>query len=147
MLEGDILLFNTNDGGEIEIMDGLFVLTGGFETAAYISLFGGNNQDDGTQNNQETYWGNYLNELSLISETQYLLNNIAPSANNLIRIEDAVKNDLQWFIDQNIATTVLVEITIPDYNRVKIDISIEALGDVSQFAFIENWSAQKENGA
>jgi phage gp46-like protein len=140
--QGDVLLEQTNDDGEITVENGLVQMTGKFETAAYLSLFGGNEDDDGRPDNEKTFWGN-LSEINpsfkLVSETQHLLQSIPATSSNLKRIEDAVKRDLQWFLNEKIASSVDVTVTIPALNRIKIVININAIGKESQFEFVENW--------
>lgn len=140
----DVLLFQTNDNGEIEIEDGLVTLTPGLDTAAYLSLFGGNWKDDGSQNNRQTWWGN-LGETEPAqryrSETQYLLGTIPATSRNLRRIEDAAARDLQWLLDESIASSLTVSASLIGLNRVKIEVIIRAEGDESQFNYTENWRA------
>lgn len=140
--QGDVLVFQTDDDGEIEVINGLVTMTGRFETAAYFSLFGGNEDDDGRQDNNETFWGN-LDEIDpafkLISRTQNLLQSIPATSSNLKRIEDAALNDLQWFLDKKIASSVEVIVTLPALNTIKISISIKAEGEEENFEFVENW--------
>lgn len=142
--QGDINLFQTDDNGEITVTGGIVDMTGGFETAAYLSLFGGNEDDNGSQDNGSTWWGN-LHEvdpvLKYISETQNLLQALAATSSNLLRVEEAAKRDLQWFLDKKIASSVEVEATIPGINRLQIVVTIEAVGEESQFTFVENWRA------
>lgn len=144
MQQGDVLLTQTNDDGEITVVNGLVEMTGGFETAAYLSLFGGNEDDDGSEGNVKTWWAN-LNEVDpvsrYVSETQNLLQALAATSSNLLRIEEAVKRDLQWFLDRNIASSVEVNASIPDLNRIQITVTIEVIGEESQFTFVENWKA------
>jgi hypothetical protein len=47
--EGDVHLFQTVNDGDICVVGGLVEMSSGLDTAAYISLFGGNEQDDGTK--------------------------------------------------------------------------------------------------
>ncbi len=119
-------------------------MNGGLETAAYLSLFGGNEDDDGLQDNTATWWAN-LDEVDPVrqyrSETQNLLQAIPATTGNLRRIEDAAKRDLAWFIDNNVASSVDVVASIPAINRVKLTINIEAVGIESSFEFVENWKA------
>ena len=119
-------------------------MSGGLETAAYLSLFGGNEDDDGSDDNALTWWGN-LDEVDPVrqyrSETQNLLQSIPATTGNLRRIEDAANRDLAWFVEQNVASSVTVEATIPGINRVKITVKIEANGVESSFDFVENWKA------
>lgn len=140
----DVLLYQTNDNGEIEIESGLVTLTPGLDTAAYLSLFGGNWKDDGSQNNRETWWGN-LDEAEPAkryrSETQYLLGTLPATSGNLRRIEDAATRDLKWLLDEAVASSLTVSASLIGLNRVKIDIIIRAEGDEAQFSFTENWRA------
>lgn len=140
----DVLLYQTNDNGEIEIESGLVTLTPGLDTAAYLSLFGGNWKDDGSQNNRETWWGN-LNETEPAkryrSETQYLLGTLPATSRNLRRIEDAAARDLQWLLDEAIASSLTVSASLIGLNCVKIEVIIRAEGDESQFNYTENWRA------
>lgn len=144
MQQGDILLFQTNDDGNINVVNGVVEMTGGFETAAYLSLFGGDDEDDGRPENPEKWWGN-LDEIDpafrYVSRTQNLLKGIPSTSANLKRIEDAVKEDLQWFLDKGIASLVEVAVSIPALNRIRIDINIIAEGEESSFSFTLNWKA------
>ncbi|MAL49654.1 MAG: hypothetical protein CMH18_07840 [Methylophaga sp.] len=143
--QGDVKLFQTDDGGNIIVEDGLVAMAGGLETAAYLSLFGGNEDDDGRSDNSLTWWGN-LDEndpaRQYRSETQHLLQALPLTTGNLRRIEDAALRDLTWLIGQNIASSVSVSATIPGLNRVKLTVDIEARGEESRFEFVENWKAR-----
>lgn len=142
--QGDVLLYQTVDDGDIIVEGGVTRMTGGFETAAYLSLFGGNEDDNGIDS-KFTWWSN-LNEtesdLKYVSETQYLLKSLPATANNLRRVNDAISRDLQWFLDRKIASSIDVESSIPSVNKIKISVSIKAEGDVFDFEFVENWKAQ-----
>lgn len=142
--QGDILLFQTVDDGDINVENGITEMTVGFETMAYLCLFGGNVKDDGSQNNPFTWWGNIdepIKERRYVSETQNLIEGLSATTNNLQRIEDAVKRDLEVFLTLDIASSVEVEVALPAVNRVEIRVSIEANGEESQFTFVENWKA------
>ena len=142
--QGDVLLIQTNDNGEISVVNGVVGMSGSFETAAYMSLFGGNEDDDGRAGNSESWWGN-IDEIDpafrYVSETQNLLQAIPATSANLLRIEEAARRDLAWFTDKNIASSVTVSVSIPALNRVTIVVDIEALGEESSFKFTENWRA------
>lgn len=142
--EGDVLLYQTDDDGEITVESGLIEMSGGLETAAYLSLFGGNEDDDGQQDNPYNWWGN-IAEIDPAnqyrSETQNLLQALPSTVNNLRRIEESAKRDLAWMIAKGAASEVLVSARIPGINRVQITIGIEARGSESTFAFIQNWKA------
>ena len=141
MQEGDVVLFQTDDDGGIEVNEGLVTMDGGLRTAAYLSIFGGNEDDDGIESNSKTWWGNFLeNEPSkrYISETQNLLQSLPLTSGNLLRVEDAAKRDLNWFISEGVATKVEASASIPTVNKIKLVINI----DQEQFIFVENWRAQ-----
>ena len=140
--QGDVSLFQTTDDGEIIVTNGIVSMSGGLETSAYLSIFGGNEDDDGRNLNSMNWWGN-LDESQPVmqyhSETQFLLTGIPATTGNMRRVEDAVNRDLAWLISENIASSVIVSVTIPELNRVKITVTIEAKGFESEFEFVENW--------
>lgn len=144
MQEGDVKLFQTDDDGEITVENGLVEMSGGLETAAYLSLFGGNEDDDGRADNPANWWAN-LDEVDPTrqyhSETQNLLQALPATTGNLRRIEDAAGRDLAWFVDSGVASSVSVSASIPGINRIKLTIDIEAVGQESSFEFVENWKA------
>ena len=142
--QGDVLLCQTNDDGEINVVDGVVEMSGGLETAAYLSLFGGNEDDDGRADSPATWWAN-LDEVDPVrqyrSETQNLLQALPATTGNLRRIEDAAARDLAWFTQANVASSVTVVASIPGLNKIKLTINIEAVGEESSFEFVENWKA------
>jgi len=144
MQQGDVLLQQTNDNGEIEVVNGVAAMTGSFETMAYFCLFGGNEDDDGRADNPETWWGN-LDEidpdLRYVSETQNLLKSLSAVSSNLLKIQAAAERDLSVFTNKNIASSVTVVVSIPALNRVTIAVDIEANGEKHSFKFTENWEA------
>jgi phage gp46-like protein len=123
----DVLLRQTNDGGNITIQGGLLLLAEGFETAAYLSLFGGNEDDPAEADTELQWWGNLLDaepERAYRSETQYLVRSLPAIPFNLRRIEQAAGRDLKWMIDTGNARSVTAEATIPAVNRVALAIVI-----------------------
>lgn len=142
--QGDVSLFQTNDDGNIEVEGGIVTMGGGLETAAYLSLFGGNEDDDGRKDNPTNWWAN-LDEVDPVreyrSETQNLLQAIPATSGNLRRIEDAANRDLTWFVQNKVASSVNVVASIPGLNKIKLTIDIEARGEESSFEFVENWKA------
>lgn len=144
MQQGDVLLRQINDDGEIEVVNGVTTMSGGLGTAAYLSLFGGNEDDDGRKDSPKTWWGNLLEvdpAKKYVSETQHLLQSIPVISANLRKIEDAAKKDLDWFLASKVASSVTVLATIPGLNKIKIKVDIEARGEESTFEFTENWKA------
>ena len=142
--QGDVLLFQTVDDGEITVEGGIVEMSGGLETAAYLSLFGGNEDDDGLRDNAFTWWGN-IGETDPAtryrSETQNLLQSLPATTGNLRRLEEAAKRDLAWFVEKKVASLVDAIASMPGLNKIKLVIRIEANGEESTFEFVENWKA------
>ena len=142
--QGDVRLFQTTDGGDVSVVGGIMAMDGGLETAAYLSLFGGNEDDAGGSEDMRTWWANLgENETArrYRSETQNLLQSLALVTATLRRIEDAAGRDLAWMLDEGVASSVTVAASIPGLNKVQITISIEAVGESADFVFVENWKA------
>ncbi len=142
--QGDVILYQSLDDGEIEVIDGVVTMDGGLQTTVYISMFGGNFKDDGLADNAFSWWGNLLETESinkLRSETQNLLRSIPATSANLLRIEQAVIRDLAWMITVKAANEITVDVSIPALNTIKIIVTINAIGLESSFEFVENWRA------
>ena len=147
VIEGDVLVRQTNDGGEITIEGGLVEMTGGFETAFYFALFGGNQDDDGTQNSKNNWWGNLTEEdpdLHYRSQFQYLLTRLVPISGNLVRLENAAKKDLVVFIRQGAVDSIEVNISIVAVRKIEVKINFVADGENIEIKFIENWIAMEK---
>jgi len=142
----DVALRQTDDGGEIEFVNGAFVMSDGLKTAVYLSLFGGNESDSGLRvDDSAQWWGNLgetLAERRYRSETQFLLRSIPPIPANLRRIENAIAADLAWMLDTKLATFVGAIATMPAKDTVKMAIRIEIDGRVFPVDFTESWSIQ-----
>lgn len=125
----DPILRQTNDGGEITVENGLVLMSDGYETAAYLSLFGGNQDDAGDDASARRQWWGNLDETEAASryrsETQYLLSSGLPAVpSNLRRFEQAAGRDLAWFVATGNARSVAVSTSIPALNRVRFEITI-----------------------
>lgn len=124
----DVLLRQTNDGGDITVEAGLELMSDGLETACYLSLFGGNVDDAGVgERSRAEWWGN-VDEPELDrryrSETQNLIQSIPAVPRNLRRIEQAATRDLAWLVSSGVAKSVSTAASIPAVNRVELAISI-----------------------
>lgn len=123
----DVLLRQTDDGGDITIEGGLLLLSDGLETAAYLSLYGGNEDDPAETDRSLEWWGNLLEaelERAYRSETQFLVQTLPLIPLNLRRIEQAAARDLKWMLDTGLAKSVETEATIPAKDRVGLAIRI-----------------------
>lgn len=146
-LAADSVTFDAGSGASgfsIEVLSGIVTMTQFFETAAMLSLFGGNRKDDGSPDNPESYWGNLLEsdpDFRYVSRTQNLLESLPLTSASLLQIQEAAELDLAWFISKRIANSIIVEVTIPAQNRVQIDGTIRAVGQEFDFSFTQNWKA------
>lgn len=141
--QGDVHIFQTLDDGEITVINGVTTMVPGLGNAAYLSLFGGNELDDGSDDNPNEYWGNYIShshDQNYRSETQNLLIGLPAVSANLKPIEDAVNRDLRWMISSGVATDINVTVTMPGLNRISIVVDIG--GDESaNLKYEVNWLA------
>lgn len=138
----DVLLRLENDGGEIQYVNGQAVMSDGLETAVTLSLFGGNEDDDGSEATKSKQWWGNLSERTesrmYRSETQALLRALPATAANLRRLEDAANRDLAWMLDE-VADALSVQASIPKLNAVTIEVSIEIDGKRFPFTFGKPW--------
>jgi hypothetical protein len=143
----DVRLFQTVDGGEIEIVNGVFTMSDGLEAAAYLSLFGGNERDNGLQATASLQWWGNRGVLDAAqqyrSETQSLLRDIPATTGNLQRIRQAADRDLAWMADA-FATRMSTLATMPALNRIEITVGVEIDGAVYIFTFNQQWGAPKQ---
>ncbi len=125
----DPLLFQTEDDGEILIptspgaaLD--VTLTDGFETADYISLFGGNIDDNGTQATERQQWWGNVGEANATrrqrSSFQALIESSPLTSALLPRLERAAESDLAWKIAGGFAESIKVTVSVPARNRVLV---------------------------
>jgi phage gp46-like protein len=144
----DVHLRHTADGGEIDFVNGDAVLSDGLESAAYLSMFGGNERDSGLRGDDLLQWWGNLDETEPArkyrSETQHLLHSLPAIPANLRRVEDAAKHDLAWFVDTGIARSIEATASIPGINRVSLDISVElASRELRRFQIPVPWGDPK----
>lgn len=136
--DGDLGLFNLPDGGEISSVEGQPILDGGFETAVFISLFSGKIKD---------WWANLLIEddsEKIGGEFESLIESIVLMPATLPDIEQAVKNDLAWFIADKLAKEISITLSIPKVNMLSTHI-VFLLEDEKSIStnFNFNWNIQK----
>lgn len=122
----DVLLFQTVDDGEIEAVNGVITLSDLPGSAAFISLFGGN--QDGS-----TWWG----DAAMTSRTQQLLDELPPTSGNLLRLTDAMRRDLAWMTQAPYGWAVETAAFIPALNRVTLTADING----TAYQFTQEWNA------
>lgn len=145
---GDVLLFDTEDGGEISVINGLVIPDGGFRTAVFLSLFGGNKSDGGEVASGETWWGNKLENVSenekLVSRFMAFIRAVPLSSKNLKIAQDKAEEDLKWFLDEEIADSVEVELLDEGNNRIQLNVRIEKSGQIIESGkYALQWEAMK----
>ncbi|MCL2093826.1 MAG: hypothetical protein FWH12_06490 [Treponema sp.] len=111
--EGDLLLFDTVDGGDVAIADGFFISDRALDTAVYLSLFGGNKEDNGKVKNRKTWWGNTLRGVSenqkLVSRFQAIIFGLPMTTKNILDAEEAARLDLEWLISEKLADEIVAD--------------------------------------
>jgi phage gp46-like protein len=131
--QGDLLLLDTPDGGDAVIREGLFVSDRSFDTAVYLSLFGGNKSDSGKVKNNKTWWGNTLNGVmeneKLISRFQAIIAGLPMTAKNIEAAETAAKLDLKWIKDEGIAEKINVSGRAISREKFDLYVDIQAGGN------------------
>jgi len=140
--QGDVFLFQQQDDGDIAVAEGIIEMRGSLETAAYLSLFGGNQDDSGDEGSSQNWWGNLIeNEPSkqYRSRTQHILRAGEIDTSQLRAIEEAVRLDLKWFLDDSIVTELTVTVTIPELNTVSIEIILNVFGEETTITFVQVW--------
>jgi phage gp46-like protein len=130
--EGDLLLYETPDGGDVHVEDGLFSCDRAYDTAVYLSLFGGNKEDSGKVKNRKTWWGNTLRGVTesqkLVSRFQALISGLPMTTKNILAAEDAAKLDLGWMVDEKLADEIFIDGRAVSINRLKLKIQVNAKG-------------------
>lgn len=134
----DVEIYASDEGGEIRIEDRQIVVTDSPWPAVYLSLFGGNVDDDGTTATaRKQFWGNFLESdpnRRLRSRTQAVLLSLPAIPANIGLVEDAVSSDLAWLKDTRTVRDFEVAATMPGRNRVKIEVTLidDANGERSE---------------
>lgn len=140
----DVRLLQTNDGGEIEIKNGLVTMSDGLYEAVYLSCFGGNERDSGLDGDRYQWWGNIGEPVSARryrAETQHLLRSMPAIPANLKRVQEAAERDLTWMVETRLATLVSALASMPALSRVRLRINV-IIGDRRFESVInERWGA------
>jgi phage gp46-like protein len=134
----DVLLRQVDGGGEIFIEAGLLLLSEGLETAAFLSLFGGNDQDSGDSKSDQQWWPNLSETIPsrcYRSETGFLLKSLPAVPANLRRVEQAAGRDLAWMQTDGLVKSINVTATIPALNKVVVNVTLVTLTKQIQLSF------------
>lgn len=136
----DIKFFQSNDGGEIEYVNGLATTEDGLVGAALISLFGGNDDDDGTDSTAAIqWWGNFLEEegepRQIRSRFQALTLTTPLNSATLQLFQEAAEADLAWMVDAEVVDSFTIETSIAGPKRLQVDGQLNVRTDVYPFSF------------
>ena len=135
--QGDILLFSTGDGGDIENINGEPTMDGGFESGAELTI----NESDG-----KPHWMDEYKTESEKSDSEFM-NFIKGNLKTIKNLNQAVllaEKDFAWFINDGIADTVNISIDDLSVNRIRLNVEILANGEtLSENNFEINWGLQK----
>ena len=129
----DLKITDNNDGGEVSIFRNDFETISGFENMPYLALFSGSN-----------YWANgiFFNESqSFNSETEQVLKEVSLTSTGVLRIEEAVNNDLEFM---RAFADVTAEIIVIEINRVQINISIQEPDSLANKEFQFIWDQTRQ---
>ena len=145
----DIGLYETHNGGDMSIQNDDIWTTMSLWNQIYIGLFGGNVKESTTDNSgqgeqRNDWWGNQFltanpDEYNN-SETEKTLNITALNSAGRIKIEQAVKNDLQFLSKLG---KVTVEVSIIGIDKVLIEIGIKEPNEVEDKRFRLLWDGTK----
>lgn len=127
-MQGDVLLFQSLDGGEIKLENNQIVLTEGLETAVYLSLFSPKDwflNDIAETNNEK-----------LSSETNQIIDTLPNVSKNYTLLEQAIENDLKWITADNLAESISASVSSNQINRVNIVINVDGV----ELTFQQGWS-------
>ena len=135
----DVLLSQTPDGGEVTWINGEPSLTDGLDNAVFLSLFGGEVRDSGSDGDKPLeWWGNKIETdpaARYRSETQALIAALPLIPANMQRIEDAATRDLAWMVP-SLAQTVVVDTSMPALNTLQIDVTLSVDGQKYPYTFL-----------
>ena len=130
--EGDILLIEMPDGGDIVLESGLVKPCKDFSTAVYLSLFGGNKEDAGTVKNRCTWWANTLKETpeseKMISRFQAVIAGLPLSVKNIRKAETAAVLDLEWLKSGGVADEIIAAGKTKGKNTFVLSVEVKSKG-------------------
>jgi len=139
----DVRLYQTPDGGEVDWKNGEPLTADGLESAAYLSLFGGNQEDSGlTDGEPKQWWANVeisVPEQRMRSQLQSVLRGMPATPFNLNRAEDAAASDLAWMVKE-LEAKVTVEASIPAHEWLALHVEIEIGTTKYPFDFTSQWT-------
>jgi phage gp46-like protein len=116
----------------------------GLRSAVIISLFTDRRAEDDEVNGESLrgWWADtYENEK--FGSKLWLLDREKQTNENLNRAQEYTDQALQWLIEENVASEIVVGTNYPETGRLNIDITIyKPDGEEINFQFDSNWQAE-----
>lgn len=146
----DFSVYESGSGGDLILKGNDLSTTTSWYNMPYIALFGGNvaqltptERPDGEQ--QFDFWGNTLlfantPEIQYNSRTEKILNETPLNSAGRVRIEQAVKKDLDFMTQ---FADIEVEVTLTGVDRVRIDLQVTELENETSTIFTYLWDGAK----
>ena len=111
--------------------------------------FGSDKDDTGEVVNNNTWWGNKLQNISenekLVSRFQAFINSVPLISKNIRLAEEKALQDLQWMIDDGIADSIEAVITVVNRKEINLKIDITKFGEVIEAGnYSLQWGAMKD---
>jgi phage gp46-like protein len=127
----DVQVFETLNGGDLQISGSDFVTVSGIENMVYLAMFGGNPGHSTSAKTVEEqsfdWWGNKLlmnrtPNCQFNSITEQTLKNITVTSAGRVTLENAIKQDLKFM---NAFAKVTVQVSIVSDERMSASIRVE----------------------
>lgn len=145
MKTADLRIIESFDGGDFVLRGNDLQLISGFQNMPYLGMFGGNKQSTtGPKTQEQTFdfWGNFLfhpndPKIWFNSITESLLEVLQLNSSGRIKIEEAVKKDLE-FMREFAELSVSVQLFAVDKIRINIEIQEPNVKNSTIFTYIWN---------
>jgi len=132
--DGDIFIYPTADGGDINIQAGQPDMDRGLWTAVYLSLFSASG-----------WWGNAIADEGEKAESTLddaMTGMLTPSTRQ--DIEEAARKALAWMVTAGIAASVTVAASITTATMLSLVVTVaQPNADPLTYKFALNWAAQR----
>lgn len=142
----DLLLYETNNGGDLSVQENDLATTNALWTQIYIAMFGGNLEartGDNVNGDNVDFWGNFFiqdKDEQFNSVTEKTINETAITSSGLLIIQQAVETDLSFL---NKLGTVTVEVSSPKIDTLEIIVKIQEPDNVTDNQFKIIWDATR----
>lgn len=128
---GDVFLEGEGGVGDLVVENGLVQDCRDFSTSVYLSLFGGNAEDDAGRDT-ETWWGNLIpgtmeNE-KMFSSFYAITSGLPLNSGNIKKAVAAAERDLHWMIKEGIADDIEATISAENIKQIHLTVRVSKEG-------------------